>query len=335
MHGIGDKYDKTAGPNYSIRMRNQCPILHLRDYNNWVKSSVIDHFCPFPNAVILDLACGKGGDIPKFRLKNPSQMVFADCSLKSLERAFEKFQKMSDSCKATFIHGDSFGNDITKVFTGLKFHFASCQFALHYSFKAFDTAYCAVRNLCSCVHEGGYCFITIPNSLKLVELFREHGRFFQNSVLQLKCNFDPNNPIPPFGAGYNFTLAESVDDLEEFLVHPKVLTSLLKEFNFDLVKKSGFHEYYQECLDKPEMKSLFHRLLEIGNFEATKMTKDEWFVCGLYSLFVFKKRGEPTELRKEAIYKGLQTSWTMRVYDACTGSVIDRDIVPTKKINKK
>jgi len=54
-----------ARPNTSVEERVKSPIYHLRNFNNWIKSCLIAEFTP-PRAVVLDLCCGKGGDLPKW-----------------------------------------------------------------------------------------------------------------------------------------------------------------------------------------------------------------------------------------------------------------------------
>jgi mRNA (guanine-N7-)-methyltransferase len=51
--------------------RGQSLLLHLRKLNNWVKGRLIGDVRPVERGgrelTILDLACGKGGDFPKYK----------------------------------------------------------------------------------------------------------------------------------------------------------------------------------------------------------------------------------------------------------------------------
>ena len=120
----------------SVKDRQNSLIIHLRQFNNWIKSVLIDRFCPSPNATVFDCACGKGGDIPKWKLKEPNEFVFGDISIDSLQYAYIKYQSVQSKCRSFFIGGDTFSCDLSKLIPNdIKFHISSCQFAFHYCFR--------------------------------------------------------------------------------------------------------------------------------------------------------------------------------------------------------
>ena len=57
-----------------LNVRNQSRILHMRNFNNWIKSHLIQRHINairtnFPNdqrLAVIDLGCGKGGDLLKW-----------------------------------------------------------------------------------------------------------------------------------------------------------------------------------------------------------------------------------------------------------------------------
>lgn len=55
-----------ARPNLLPQERVRSQIIHLRDFNNWIKSVLIREFVAQRNLKVLDLACGKGGDLYKW-----------------------------------------------------------------------------------------------------------------------------------------------------------------------------------------------------------------------------------------------------------------------------
>lgn len=61
---VADHYN--SRPNLQPTERGRSAIIHLRDFNNWTKSVLIREFVSQRNLKVLDLACGKGGDLFKW-----------------------------------------------------------------------------------------------------------------------------------------------------------------------------------------------------------------------------------------------------------------------------
>lgn len=61
---VADHYN--SRPNQIPSDRHRSSIIHLRDFNNWTKSVLIREFVSQGNLKVLDLACGKGGDLFKW-----------------------------------------------------------------------------------------------------------------------------------------------------------------------------------------------------------------------------------------------------------------------------
>ena len=84
-----DKEDKT------IDQRNLSVILHLRNLDNWVKFTLIRTYCPRKSRV-LDLACGKGGDLKKWKKQNIYYYVGVDIASGSISDAVARFKSQSN-----------------------------------------------------------------------------------------------------------------------------------------------------------------------------------------------------------------------------------------------
>lgn len=320
---VESAYDGIATNLRSVAERQNSPTIHLRQFNNWVKSALIDRFCPQPNPSIFDCACGKGGDIPKFKLKNPNQYIFGDISRVSLKCAYQKYQKQKCPSRAFFIGGDIFNCRISRLLPNIRFHLASCQFAFHYSFIDEQTARSATLNLCENLVPGGHVILTVPNACRIVKLLRENpqNETINNSLYSITRKFDLDD-IPMFGAEYVFNLIESVDNCPEYLVHPAVLTALFDENKCDLIETKPFHDYYHECMTSyPTMKKLFSDLLVRLGLENAEMTPDEWHVISLYSFFVFRKRGNVSPMPGKAEFNEPKSSRMFDIIDAETGNI--------------
>ena len=60
-------YNKNSKNQTDLRFRVKSNIVTMRNFNNWVKSVLIQVFLRIPyGAEVLDMACGKGGDLKKW-----------------------------------------------------------------------------------------------------------------------------------------------------------------------------------------------------------------------------------------------------------------------------
>jgi len=157
-------------PDRSRKDRNQSKILHLKNFNNWVKSVLINKFCN-RNDCVLDIGGGKGGDLMKWKVANISHLVLADIAKDSVLDAQNRYEERSDmKFTAKFIVADCCQKDVLKKFLPKDFQFdlVSCQFSLHYSFENEEKARNFVENAAKNLKPGGYFIGTIPNAYCIV-----------------------------------------------------------------------------------------------------------------------------------------------------------------------
>lgn len=82
-----NKQDKTQ------EERQQSSILHLRSLNNWIKFTLIHDYCK-QRSRVLDLACGKGGDLKKWKEQHILHYVGVDIADGSIRDAVERYKSM-------------------------------------------------------------------------------------------------------------------------------------------------------------------------------------------------------------------------------------------------
>jgi mRNA (guanine-N7-)-methyltransferase len=172
----------------SNAQRQLSPIYHLRCLNNWVKSSLIGSYVKERDAV-LDFACGKGGDLTKYRKAKVGSYVGVDIALESVRRdATERYNVGSFQFPARFIAGDCFEVDLIKegALAQKSFDVISCQFAVHYSWSTEQRARCAFRNVARLLRPGGHFIGTTVDSNVLVRKLRDaKGLSFGNDVVNV------------------------------------------------------------------------------------------------------------------------------------------------------
>ena len=106
-------------------------ILHLRNLNNWIKSVLIGQHMK-PGHGVLDLACGKGGDLNKFKIGGVEQYVGIDIAGQSVRDAVHRFSGSDRHppmrFAATFCVGDFCRCDLeASLPPELRFHLVSWQ----------------------------------------------------------------------------------------------------------------------------------------------------------------------------------------------------------------
>jgi mRNA (guanine-N7-)-methyltransferase len=248
---VADHY--SSRPNQGVQARTESAILHLRGFNNWVKSVLISLHLRGPGASVLDLAGGKGGDFSKWKNAAIGHLVLADVAHVSVEHARERYLTSHDNLSrlfpALFIAADCFGAPLfDKVDPELRFDLVSCQFAFHYAFESEERLRMALRNISERLRPGG-CFIgTVPNTYRLVQLLRSaRGLSWSNSIVSIEFDAATDKDcLPEFGARYTFALVDAVDRVPEFLVHFAVLQRVADEYGLDLVMREEFSSFYQK-----------------------------------------------------------------------------------------
>ena len=188
-----------------------------------------------------DLACGKGGDLPKWREAGISAYVGVDIATESVRKdARERYNKAGFVFPAALFVADAFEAPLGGALAEhVPFDLVSCQFALHYAFSSEQRARRALQNVADVLRPGGYFIGTTADADVLVRKLRAvDGLCVSNSVFS--CVFDARfagktfDVAQPFGLTYKFTLADAVEELPEYLVHRPTLERLAAEVGLHL-----------------------------------------------------------------------------------------------------
>ncbi|CAK7338316.1 unnamed protein product [Dovyalis caffra] len=302
---VADHY--SARTNQTLEEREASPIIHLKKLNNWIKSVLVQQYTSRGDAV-LDLACGKGGDLIKWDKAKAGYYVGIDIAEGSMEDCRTRYNGDADhhqrrkkfTFPARLICGDCFELRLDEVLADdAPFDIVSCQFALHYSWSTEARARRALANISALLRPGGIFIGTMPDANVIIKKLREaEGLIFGNSVYWIRFDEEFSQKkfksSSPFGIKYNFHLEDAVD-CPEWIVPINVFKSLAEEYDFELVFVKNNHEFVHENMKKPENVELMRRLgaLGDGNQDLSTLSPDEWEVAYLYLAFVLKKRGQP------------------------------------------
>lgn len=116
---IGELERTTVATHYNKRRevgrdaRESSPIIPLKRFNNWVKSALISMYAQVgwnagQGARILELGCGKGGDLRKWDRHRPAVMVLIDIADVSIEQARLRYEEGHYRWAAEFFAFDCF-----------------------------------------------------------------------------------------------------------------------------------------------------------------------------------------------------------------------------------
>ncbi|KFO26911.1 mRNA cap guanine-N7 methyltransferase [Fukomys damarensis] len=315
-----------------LEKRSQSRIFYLRNFNNWIKSVLIGEFLEkirqkkTRDITVLDLGCGKGGDLLKWRKGRISKLVctdIADISIQQCQQRYEDMKNRRDNeylFNAEFITADSSKELLFDKFRDpeMCFDICSCQFVCHYSFESSEQADMMLRNACERLSPGGYFIGTTPNSFELIRrLEASETESFGNEIYTVK--FQKKGDYPLFGCKYDFNL-EGVVDVPEFLVYFPLLTEMLKKYSMKLVYKKTFMEFFEEKIKNNENKMLLKRMQALEPYPANEnsklnsekagdyehaaafmkntqvrlplgtLSKSEWEATSIYLVFAFEKQ---------------------------------------------
>ncbi|XP_037338781.2 mRNA cap guanine-N7 methyltransferase [Pungitius pungitius] len=315
-----------------LAARSRSKIFFMRNFNNWLKSVLIGEILeqvrgagPPQQVSVLDLGCGKGGDLLKWRRGGINHLVCADIAGVSVEQCQSRYEDMKkkshgeDIFSAQFINADCSKEVLSEKLDNpaLMFDICSCQFVYHYSFESEQKADMMLRNACERLKPGGFFIGTTPDAFELVKrLEASDSLSFGNEVF--KVSFQSKGSYPLFGCQYHFSL-EDVVNVPESLVYFPLFQHMAKRYNMHLVLKQRFSEYFEDKVKKEPHRSLMMKMMALQPFPCDEggkqvtdsreeyrhaeehcaragvqppvgtLSRSEWEAASIYLVFVFQK----------------------------------------------
>ncbi|WUR04192.1 mRNA cap guanine-N7 methyltransferase [Vairimorpha necatrix] len=248
-------------------VRHDSETANIRYINNFIKAILIRYYVR-PKMSILDLGCGRGGDLKKFSASNISEYYGLDISEASVYDARLRHNCGSSDFRCYF---DSL--DVYNTVFNLKKEFdtISCQFSLHYAFSSVKSCEITVGNINRHLKIGGYFIFTVPNKEEILRRYKEDK--LNNKFFRIRYSGEGNE--------YYFTLTDCIDDCIEYFVDMKLLISLFDFFNIRLVRRELFDEFYSSAYK-------FNREMAV-RMKCGDLSKEDLEVISLYEVCVFKK----------------------------------------------
>ncbi|KAH8102839.1 guanine-N(7)-methyltransferase [Cristinia sonorae] len=323
-----------ARPEVGVQQRNDSPIIGLKNFNNWVKSVLISQFAhpvlssssnfgpylqagPGPVGMrgrpmsargagkVLDMGCGKGGDLTKWAKARIKEYVGVDIAAVSVDQARERYNSLrGPKFDATFAAADCYTNllssslppSVTQTILppgGQPFDVVSMQFCMHYAFETELKVRTMLQNVSNWLRPGGIFLGTIPNSAQLLESLdalppNAEDLSFGNNVYKIR--FDERTHRGLYGHRYWFYLKDAVDDVPEYVVHWDPFVRTAAEYGLHPVYMKQFHEVFAENQPHEEFGPLLVRMKVVDANGESQMDEDQWEAANIYIAFAFEKR---------------------------------------------
>ena len=247
----------------------------------------------------MDIGCGKGGDLRKYKIGRIAHLICTDIAETSLDQCkarYEEMKSFSSSHRggntrggyrnnnqqqqhpaqnnlftAEFIYADSTKERLKDKYANpnVEINMVSIQFSFHYCFESLAQAEMMIRNAAENLVPGGFLIGTTLDADDIVYRVRTAGgNEYKNDIFGITFKegmLDSDERIPVFGAEYNFNLDEVVD-CPEYLVHFPVFVKIAEKFGLKLLFKRRFSEYYEEKSQEYQGRNLLMRMKALESY---------------------------------------------------------------------
>lgn len=225
----------------------------LRKFHNYIKKVVLEQYATIPKTRLLDLACGKGGDIPKWLHNNNITFVKGyDINSQSIQEAKRRLAQLNRiKRKKIYFYVENLSTRIIDC-REFPYDIITSNFALHYFFKNESTLKSILQTIQNCSKQGTFLILTL----------------FDGSRIKKSIKTDEFNIKLCSDKEIEVSLKDSVlhQPEIEYLVTPQDLIAALEKISFvprEIIPFNAFKKF--ETLSENEQ--LFSGLNNLYVFE--------------------------------------------------------------------
>uniref|UniRef100_A0A6B2LA97 mRNA (guanine-N(7))-methyltransferase n=1 Tax=Arcella intermedia TaxID=1963864 RepID=A0A6B2LA97_9EUKA len=304
---VRELYEKSHTP--SMRERAEGPGIKMKKFHNNVKRQLIYQFA-WGAPCLLDLCCGRGGDLQKWYDAKVRYVKGIDIAAASIEEAQRRYIQLSTqqgaykpsnrsqpqprqqpnsrqyrqpspppTFKVDFLVSQQLGREVLFAEDVGRYEAISCMFALHYFFESESILDCFLRTVGRCLKRGGHFLGCCPDGARIAALLGDQEHY-EDSVVRLTKLWRGERSA--CGSAYGVSVLDTVIEgrSEEYLVDFEYLAG--KAAQHGLFPVSQFTPSLQGMLEGKEYYKHFKPNWGLGYREWEQYSR-------MNAVFVFRK----------------------------------------------
>ena len=264
-------YSNTNNNKFNKNSRSQLQLFH----NQYIKSQLIESVSPGKNkkkfeGELLDLSCGKGGDLPKWKKANLKRIIGIDIDKPGLRYAMNFYKKYprpkpsvyfawGDSSKLIFPNYDVGLDDMSKLrlkeYIPNKYNFdiVSVQFSLHYFYGDRKSTENIIQNIHDNLKKGGHFIGTCFDGKTVFEKLKKNPLLEGKDGDNINWSIQKDYKIRTFNDKKDFfgkkikVYFKSIGHTHiEYLVNFEYFKKMCSKVGLKLVYVKPFSKIYEE-----------------------------------------------------------------------------------------
>lgn len=247
--------DSNARTNY-FKVDNNDIYKEQRNYNSFVKSNLLMN--TDAKSWIIDLASGKGQDLPRIAKMGFKNALFIDSDESALFELIERKHSINTNGLKIFTKKLDLKTNFTEILNQLKIFqipdggadVIICNFALHYFTDSFDNIDNLIKTVSSLLKPDGVFIYTTFDGETVFNKLNNSQIYDLSENGQIKYSIKKNyisKTLTDLGQEIGVLLPFSNNEYyNEYLVNNKYLTQVFKDNNLEVIKSTSFSTMFDQ-----------------------------------------------------------------------------------------